>query len=249
MSCYEKLAPFYDQLNTEVNYSLWSNYFVSALQKAGIGQGELILDLGCGTGNLMLPLLKEGYDLIGVDISPEMLCEARDKCMDEEFFPLLLCQDMTELDLYGTVKAALCCLDSFNYLIEDGELEKVFALLHNYIEPDGILFFDVNTPCKFREVYGDNCYVLEDKSVFCSWENGFDPDTHLCTFHLNFFEKQKSGLWKRTTETQTERCYETDYIKSLLTSNGFEILEHLGDLSGKPADESDHRHYYLCKRI
>ena len=249
MSCYEKLAPFYDRLNTEVDYSLWSNYFLSALQKAGIGEGELILDLGCGTGNLMLPLLKAGYDLIGVDISPEMLCEARDKCMDEGYNPLLLCQDMTEMDLYGTVKGALCCLDSLNYLTEDGDLEKVMALLHNYIEPDGLLFFDMNTPRKFAEFYGDQCYVLEDKSVFCAWENSFDEDLGLCTFHLNFFEKQKGGLWKRTTETQVERCYPTTQVLDALHNNGFELIAHLGDLSGTPAEESHHRHYYLCKRI
>ena len=249
MSCYEKLAPFYDRLNTEVNYSLWSNYFLRILQEKGISPGELILDLGCGTGNLTLPLLQAGYDVIGVDISPEMLCEARDKCADEGYFPLLLCQDMTEFELYGTVKGALCCLDSFNYLTEDGDIEKTFALLHNYIEPDGILFFDVNTPRKFEKVYGNESYILEDESVFCGWQNDFDPESKLCTFHLTFFEKQKGGQWKRSDETQTERCYSTEHIQNSLRANGFEILSHLGDLSGKPADESDHRHYYLCKRI
>lgn len=249
MSCYEKLAPFYDRLNSEVDYSLWSDYFISQMQAAGIPAGELVLDLGCGTGNLTLPLLKAGYDMIGVDISPEMLSAARDKCADEGYFPLLLCQDMTEFELYGTVRAALCCLDSFNYLTEDGELEQTFRLLHNYIEPGGLLFFDLNTPRKFEEVYGDHCYILEDEGVFCGWENDFDPETQLCTFRLTFFEKQKNGLWRRTDEEQTERAYTADYIRHTLQSCGFEILSHLGDLSGKGATDADHRHYYLCKRI
>lgn len=249
MSCYEKLAPFYDRLNTEVDYSLWSGYFLGAMQSEGIAPGELVLDLGCGTGNLTLPLLKAGYDMIGVDVSPEMLSAARDKCADEGYFPLLLCQDMTEFELYGTVKAALCCLDSFNYLTEDGELEQTFRLLHNYIEPGGLLFFDVNTPRKFAEVYGNQSYIMEDEGVFCGWENDYNPDSSLCTFRLTFFEKQKNGLWRRTDEEQTERCYSADYIRTALQDSGFEILSHLGDLSGKPADGDDHRHYYLCKRI
>ncbi len=249
MSCYEKLAPFYDRLNTAVDYDLWSRYFVEQMKHHGIGAGELVLDLGCGTGNLTLPLLQAGYDMIGVDISPEMLSAARDKCADNGYFPLLLCQDMTEFELYGTVKAALCCLDSFNYLTEDGELEKTFRLLHNYVEPGGLLFFDVNTPRKFEEMYGQESYILEDEGVYCGWENDYDPETKLCTFRLSFFEKQKNGLWRRTDEEQTERCYDTAFVQKTLTECGFCILSHLGSLDGKPADESDHRHYYLCKRI
>lgn len=249
MSCYEKLAPFYDRLNTEVNYSLWSDYFLRELKKADIQAGELVLDLGCGTGNLTLPLLQAGYDLIGVDISPEMLSEARDKCADAGYLPLLLCQDMTELDLYGTVKAALCCLDSLNYLTEEGDLRRVFDLMHNYIEPNGLFFFDLNTPAKFREVYGQNSYVLEDESVFCSWQNDYDPETGLCIFDLTFFEKQKNGLWKRSNESQEERCYSTEFVLQTLRASGFAVIEHLGDLGGKPADERDHRHYYLCRRV
>ncbi len=249
MSCYEKLAPFYDRLNSEVDYSLWSRYFVDALEKAGISSGELVLDLGCGTGNLTLPLLEAGYDLIGVDISPEMLSEARDKCADAGYYPLLLCQDMAEFELYGTVRAALCCLDSLNYLTRDGDLEKTFALLDNYIEPGGLLFFDVNTPRKFADVYGNQSYILEDDKVYCGWENEFDDRSGLCTFRLTFFEKQKGGLWRRTDEEQVERCYTPDHIQAALQDAGFRILALTGDLTtGAPATDADHRHYYLCQK-
>lgn len=249
MSQYDKLAPFYDRLNPDVDYDGLTAYFCRALNEHGIAPDSLILDAACGTGSMTLRMAKAGYDMIGIDLSPEMLSEAREKCANEGVFPLFLCQSLTEIDLYGTVKGALCTLDSLNYLTGEGELEKCFSLLHNYIEPGGLLFFDMNTPHKFETVYADNAYILEDDNVFCGWQNDYNRRTHLCTFTLTFFEKLPNGNWKRSEEVQTERCYSTKWVKTLLRQVGFELIAHTADLCGSPATDSDERHYYLCKRI
>lgn len=249
MSQYDKLAPFYDRLNPDVDYDGICACFCNALESNGIDTGSLILDAACGTGSMTLRLAKAGYDMIGFDLSPEMLSEARDKCADEGIFPLFLCQSLTDFELYGTVKGAICTLDSLNYLTGAGELEKCFSLMHNYIEPNGLFFFDMNTPHKFEQIYADNAYILEDEQIFCGWQNDYNARTHLCTFTLTFFEKQKNGLWKRSEEVQTERCYSPKWVKTLLRQCGFELISHTSDLCGTPASEQDDRHYYLCKRI
>ena len=116
-----------------------------------------------GTGTLTEILSERGYDMTGVDASPEMLSVARERCSENT---LLLCQNMCAFELYGTVGAVTCCLDSLNYLLEDGDLQKCFATVHNYLDPDGLFLFDMNTPYKFRNVYADNAYVLEDELVY-----------------------------------------------------------------------------------
>lgn len=249
MSQYDKLAPFYDRLNPDVDYDALTTFFCNALKAEGIETGSLILDAACGTGSMTLRMAKAGYDMIGIDLSPEMLCEARDKCADEGIFPLFLLQNLTEFELYGTVKGALCTLDSLNYLTSAGELEKCFSLMHNYIEPGGLFFFDMNTPRKFEQVYGDNAYILEDDGIFCGWQNDYNPRTHLCTFTLTFFEEQKDGRWKRSEEVQTERCYSPKWVKTLLKQVGFELISHTSNLEGSPATDENDRHYYLCRRI
>ncbi len=248
MSQYDLLAPFYDQLNSDVNYDGLCAFFCKALAKRNIHPPALILDAACGTGSMTLRLAKAGYDMIGIDLSTEMLSEARDKCADEGVFPLLLCQSLTGIDLYGTVKAALCTLDSLNYLTGAGELESCFTLMHNYIEPNGLFFFDVNTPHKFEQIYGDNCYILESPNVYCGWQNHYNLRTHLCTFELTFFEKLPDGKWKRSEELQRERCYSDRTIQLLLHKTGFELIGCYGALDCTPAAADDDRHYYLCLR-
>ena len=208
---------------------------------------ELSLDLGCGTGSMALQLAKRGYDTIGVDGSADMLSEAR-YTYDSEGI-LYLCQDMRELDLYGSIDSVVCATDSLNYLTKTEDLAKTLSLVHNYLIPDGIFIFDVNTGKKFKEVYGNESYVFDDGDVFCTWQNDFNPKSGICDFLLTFFCREKNGLWQRYEESQREKYYSTAVLKKLLTTEGFEILGVYSDFEGTPATEEDLRHYYVCKNI
>ena len=170
MNDYNVIAGVYDRINSGVDYGRWGDYVEEMLGKYLAARPELVLDLACGTGSMTLELAGRGYDMIGVDLSEEMLAEATDRMYlmiddgvlpEEGRRPLFLCQDIRNFELYGTVGAAVCCLDSLNYLIGDGELERVFATVHNYLDPNGLFIFDMNTPYKFEKIYGDNSYVYE----------------------------------------------------------------------------------------
>ena len=147
MNEYNVIAGVYDKINSGVNYDTWAARAEELFLKYMNEKPELLLDLACGTGRMSLSLSKMGYDVIGVDASPEMLARAADSvydAIDEGILhedarrPLFLCQTMTDFELYGTVGAVLCCLDSLNYLTCDGELEKCFSLVHNYLDPSGL---------------------------------------------------------------------------------------------------------------
>jgi hypothetical protein len=140
-------------------------------------------------------------------------------------------------------------LDCVNYLTGEGDLAKCFSLVHNYLDPDGIFLFDVNTPHKFKSVYGEQAYILEedDGSIFCGWQNDFDEKTGLCRFLLSVFTEEKDGCYVRLDEEQTERCYTKDQLQELLNKTGFEILGCFGgwDFS-EPADTCE-RYYFVAR--
>ncbi|MBQ6707781.1 MAG: class I SAM-dependent methyltransferase, partial [Clostridia bacterium] len=148
MTEYDIFSRFYDELTENVEYKKRAEY-VNRLIKENCPDAEIVVDLACGTGSLTVELAGMGYEMIGVDCSVQMLSEAQNKAYDSDGNIMFLCQRMQELDLYGTVDAVVCMLDSINYLTEDGDLEKVFAHCHNYLNDDGLLIFDINSEYKF----------------------------------------------------------------------------------------------------
>lgn len=151
MGSYENFARVYDELMDNVPYEEWAQFILNLLQDRKITEG-LVLELGCGTGKLMTLLGKVGFDMIGVDNSVEMLQIAKEKT-SQDFLYLL--QDMREFELYGTVKAVISVCDSVNYITKKEELRKVFQLVNNYLDPEGLFIFDFNTEYKYRELIGE----------------------------------------------------------------------------------------------
>ena len=244
---YDLIAPFYDQINGEIDYSTWADFIEKIFARHLENRPELVLDLGCGTGRMTLELASRGYDMTGVDYSVDMLNVARAEAESANRDVLWLCQDMTEFELYGTVGAVVCCLDSLNYLVNDGDLGATFATVHNYLDPDGLFIFDMNTPYKFENIYSDNAYVLEDDGVYCGWQNFYDPETKICDFYLSLFEEREDGSYARSDEHQRERCYTDDEIRQTLTKNGFEICGVFADYEFSNLKDDDHRWFFVAK--
>lgn len=82
-----------------------------------------------------------GYDMIGADNSEEMLEIAMEKRLESGHDILYLLQDMREFELYGTVRAIYSVCDSVNYITEETDLEEVFRLVNNYLDPGGLFVF------------------------------------------------------------------------------------------------------------
>ena len=252
---YDAIAHIYDKLNKDIDYSAWADFVERAFDRYLPARPELVLDLACGTGSMSIRLAKRGYDMIGVDISEDMLSEAN--LRSEGLGILYLCQDMRSFELYGTVGAALCCLDSMNYLLSEEDLCSCLSKLHNYLDPDGLLLFDVNTPYKFENIYSDNAYVLEDeldgyedeppRAVFCGWQNSFDKESGICDFYLTVFDENEDGTYSRSDEHQRERCYSLDIIKNQLEHTGFEFLGVFGDFEFSAPSETAERWYIAAR--
>ena len=249
---YDLLAEVYDGINGELDYSLWADFLERIFERDCAERPDLVLDLAAGTGRMTIELARRGYDMTAVDISAEMLDVARRTAenvgLDSKI--LWLCQDMTEFELYGTVDAVVCCLDSINHLTSPAELRRALDLVHNYLIPDGVFIFDVNGIGKFESTYADRSYVFENEGGMCIWQNDYNPRSRLCDFYITLFTEEDDGRYVRRDDIETERAYSLRSLKAALSKSGFEFIGAYSDFDFTPATDADERIYIVarCKK-
>lgn len=241
---YSDFASIYDVLTYDVDYDSYVDFLENIFEENNV-KPKLILDLACGTGSVTHRLHQKGYDMIGIDSSDNMLDIARTKCESSDV--LFLCQDMTEFELYGTVDAIVCALDSVNYINNECDLKKVFKLAHNYLNYDGLFVFDINSKYKLTEILGNNTFVDEHENIFYVWEN--ETDGIETTFYLNFFVRNDDETYERIEEIHTERIYEEPVITDFLNQAGFSNVKTFDGFTFNNVHNESERITFVCKKI
>lgn len=268
MQAYSDFAGVYDELMDNVPYEFWCENIAALIEQYGVsrpagenrsgGEGNsetenllvsernLVVDLGCGTGTLTRLLHEKGYDMIGVDNSPEMLGIAMEKNAGDGGI-LYLLQDMRELELYSTVGTVLSVCDSLNYLLEEEELLQVFRLVNNYLYPGGLFLFDFNTVYKYSQIIGDT--VIAESREDCSfiWENYYHAQEEINECDLTVFVQEDGEHFRRFVENHLQRGYTPQTMRNLVEQAGMRVIRLLdADTLGEVTDQSQ-RVYVLAR--
>lgn len=249
MSSYETFAQVYDTFMSNVPYDDWIKYIKKIWRKFGL-EPKLVLDLACGTGNVAFGLAAGGCEMIGVDLSEDMLDEAMAKnaLLPPGAKPVLyLNQDMREFELYGTVDCVLCLCDSINYITDEDDLLMVFKLVNNYLEPGGLFVFDINTIYKFKNVLADNSYSQTTETAAYTWENYYDETEGINEFYTNFFIENPGGTYDRYEEYHYERGYTAEKIAELLEKAGLVVEGVFDDNTFDPPRADSERIYFVAR--
>ena len=242
---YTALARFYDMLNG-VDYVKWADYLEKLIKKYAKST-DIVLELACGTGTLSRIFAQRGYDMISIDNSPEMLGVAQEKCEGMENMPLFLCQNMCELDLYGTIDVALCCLDSINYLTYMTDVRAAFESVSLFMNPGGIFIFDIKTKGEFARLKGvSNGLSMDDGFYF--WQYDYDKKSGLCQHNIELFTQGEGG-YDRQREVHFQRGYSFEQIDKMLVKAGFDIVGRFKELSVKKVENEEGRVFYVARKV
>ncbi len=268
MEAYTDFASVYDIFMDDTPYEEWASYIMDLLEEYGVAEGDLpeaesarqkalavernvVVDLGCGTGTLTELLADRGCDMIGIDASQEMLNIALEKRERSGKEILYLCQDMRELELYGTAGAVISVCDSLNYLLEEEEMLRVFRLVNNYLYPGGVFLFDFNTVYKYETVIGDS--VIAENREDCSfiWENYYDAEGQINEYDLTIFARTDNqdgeDIFRRFTETHYQRGYTLEEMRGMVEKAGMEFVRaEDADTRGEVREESE-RIYVIAR--
>lgn len=248
MASYGDFAYFYDGLTDNVDYEKRCDYMVGLLAENGISEG-ILLDLACGTGTVSLILSQKGFDVIGVDASEDMLSVAQEKKMETGEDVIFLCQRMEELDLFGTIKAAVSTLDSINHVTDAETVKEIFRRVSLFMEDEGMFIFDVNTPYKHKNILGNNTFIYDTDEVYCVWQNSTD-ESMLTEISLDIFEKDEDDedTYYRYSEEFSERAYELDDIKKWLEECKFEVTAVYEEMTRNPVGDETQRAVFVAKK-
>lgn len=261
MDSYTGFAGVYDLFMDNIPYDEWCSFIVSHLRKYGI-DGGIAADLGCGTGQMTRRLRDAGFDMIGVDASPEMLDEAMhyedeaargddtDSLQEQAAGTdiLYLCQDMREMEFYGTVRAFVSVCDTMNYISTPEDMLTVLRLVNNYLDPGGIFLFDINTDL-FYENIGDSTIAENREEAAFIWENDYDADTRENIYQMTFFTKEEDGRYRKLTEEHVQRAWSLSELNMLIQEAGLRFEEALDADTHLPPDDNTERLYIVAKEI
>ena len=276
MKEYTGFAEVYDMFMDNVPYDKWAKYLQKLLKENGAKEG-IVCELGCGTGKMTRRLRDMGYDMIGIDISREMLqiameqetalkktgtqnadiCKVESKHAKSDkknnYEILYLNQDMREFELYGTVAAVVSICDSMNYITEKEDLLTTFKLVRNYLDPGGVFIFDMNTPYYYRKKLGEQTICENRDEGSFIWENYYDPDTKINEFDMTIYIRRNTNdaaheLYERFEETHFQRAYSIAEVKALLKRAGLKDIKVYKAFTKDTPDTVTERVYFLAKK-
>ena len=247
MEAYTSFAEVYDTFMDNVPYEEWADYLEDRLKEYGVKDG-LVLELGCGTGSMTELLAEKGYDMIGVDNSEDMLEIAMEKRIESGHDILYLLQNMQEFELYGTVRAIVSVCDCVNYVTEKNELQEVFRLVNNYLDPKGMFIFDLNTKYKYEQM-GETTIAENREEASFIWDNYYDPEEEINEYELAIFipEGEDSDLYRKFEEVHYQRAYDLATIRRLLEEAGMEFVTAY-DAFTKDAPRPESERIYVVAR-
>ena len=241
---YTALARCYDRLTSDVDYKKWADYIERHFR--GLKRPvRSVVELGCGTGSLTKLLAERGYAMTAVDLSPDMLSMADQKCQGLDV--LFLCQDMSRLTLAEPADAVISCLDSVNYVTRPAALRRTFQRVYQSLLPGGLFLFDVKTPAALEGADGQT-YLDEDDDLFCVWRGEYSPRRRVCGYGLDLFVREEDGSWSRGGEYHEEYAYTMDELDGFLREAGFQTIKLYGDKTMRAPKEGAQRVFFAARK-
>lgn len=217
---YKYLSSCYDEFMQDVDYDAWAKKIAGY-----IGNRKKGVDCGCGSGLITMRLKKMGYDVIGTDLSTEMLERARENFRRENLNITLVRMDSENLVVGNKVDFITAICDVVNYMKKP---EKFFVRAYNALADDGVLLFDISSKYKLTEIIGNNVFTDSTDNVTYIWSNSLSEKQNKVEMFLTFFVKNKDGSFDKEEENQIQYIYEADDLVEKLRAAGFGKVEYFG---------------------
>ncbi|MGL5439937.1 MAG: class I SAM-dependent DNA methyltransferase [Filifactoraceae bacterium] len=249
MNSYSVLSKIYDELMEKVDYKDWAMFIHERLELSEAKPMHHILELGCGTGNVTKELLKLGYEVVGVDISQEMLEVAEEKLEKYGDKIILINQDICELefDVYE-IDSVVCCNDTFNYILDEVKIKGLLEYLYPRMKNGGVLIFDISSEYKLEKILGNNTFGESFDDMVYLWGNFYNEEEKTVSMDIDFFLKDKQS-YERFSEFHIQKAHSDKTLTNIIKEAGFKNIRLYGDFSREEGiEDKTERIFFVCEK-
>ncbi len=255
---YTQFAYHYDRLMTDMPYPSWMSFLRQCWIRFDVRPRTLV-DLGSGTGSLSLPIAQDGMQVVGLDISTDMLAVAQYKTDELRKLSRFakggsvqwLEQDMREWELPDPVDCAISFCDCLNYLTEEDDVRLTFERTYAGLTSGGLFIFDVHAPQQLVGYAESQPFIMDEADISYIWTCDYDETRMEIEHHLSIFNRQDvngTQLYRKIEETHIQRAYPQQWIEALLRASGFEILSVSADFTFDTPTELSERLFFVARR-
>jgi SAM-dependent methyltransferase len=235
---YQAFAQVYDRLMKDMPYEDWLR-FTRAYWERHSFRPVTVVELGCGTGNIAVPLARDGYQVTGIDLSEDMLAAAQAKTAQSGTSARWILQDMREWGLGFPVDAVVSFCDSLNYLTEPEDIRAAFRRTFEGLAPGGRFLFDLHPPATLRRYAADQPFAQQEDEIAYLWTCGWEEERLEIEHLLTVFVRGEDGRYDRIDEWQVQRAYPLERIVEWLLESGFADVECFADFAfAAPRDDA-----------
>lgn len=237
-------AEFYDEFMSRlVNYSAWVDYIISIFKNKKVVV-QTILDLACGSGIPTLLFAQKRYQVVGLDISKEMLKVFKDKLVKNSYCISLIQADMRNFTIPEKVDAVVCLYDSMNYLLTVQDLLACFNCVSNCLKPNGLFVFDMNTIYCLASFWDNRETPRQIGDIYSLWRNRYNPQSQISTLQLTVYTND-GRLFR---EIHQERGYEESVIRDTLLKANFQGIDFYEHLTFRPINNKTLRMMVVAQK-
>jgi SAM-dependent methyltransferase len=241
-TAFDVLAPVYERFTAGHDVPGWTAQLEELARRSGLA-GRRVLDVGCGTGASLAPMLARGYDAVGVDVSPGMLAVARERLGEAV---RLEHADLRALPALGRFDLVWSLGDVVNWLGDDAELVAAFTGLARNLARDGLVVFDVETLVSFRALYS-SLIVVSDTDRVLILDGRAPPDLPpgaIAESLIDRLDRASPPFWRRTRAVHRQRHHPQARLEAALAAAGLRCVAVWGTdgagASEQPLDELRH---------
>lgn len=231
------LAEVYDEIMSDVEYGEWIEFILREAGERGYPPGW-VLDLGCGTGNITIPLASQRLDMTGLDSSQSMIAVARRKAPELDW----QLGEFTSFTLERRFGLVVSVFDSLNNLLSPKQFLAAARRVREHLLPGGLFLFDVNTSVGLSDLWEGGVVEGWAGEIYYRWEHSFDRVTGLARVEVYCEQGGRSF-----TEVHLERPFDPEEVVKLLEEAGFVEIEILSYPGGEPANSGEER-IWVCAR-